>query len=33
MTLTSVPHHIEASQESKSIGWFLYHGEHWSLTG
>ena len=27
---TNVPHDIKTS---KSIDWFLYDGEHWSLTG
>ena len=33
---TNVPHHIETSQlilHCKSIDWFLYDGEHWSLMG
>ena len=29
----SVPYHIETSQLSKSIDWFLYNGEHLSLMG
>ena len=30
---TSVPHRTETSLLCKSIDWFLYDGEHWSLMG
>ena len=30
---TNAPHLIETNLQCKSINWFLYDGEHWSLMG